>query len=115
MKLRSVIDHYFGGNQTTFREAVGVSAKTIYRWLTAGAVVNQGMICLPLRELPPLPVVAPDMRREDFEKRLARHYPELDKSSVDGIYIDTQVQKLWDGWCMAQAVFTRDALDRSAG
>lgn len=114
MKLRSVIDHYFGGNRQMFREAIGVSAKTLYRWLNNGACVNNGQICLPVRELPPLPVVPADCRRTAFEMRMNIVRPDADLSSVNGVYIDAQVQNLWEGWCMAQVEVLRTAIDRNA-
>lgn len=110
MKLNRFIDHYYGGNQRLFYEAVGVSQKTAYRWVSGGAVVFNGKICLPTRELPELPCVPPDSQREAFEKRVHRMYPNADISSVNGTYLDKRVQGMWEGWCLAQTEFTREAL-----
>ncbi|EIW6162757.1 hypothetical protein MF451_003754 [Salmonella enterica subsp. enterica serovar Saintpaul] len=112
MNLRSFIDQYFGGNVQLFREAVGVSPKTAYRWVSGGAVVAGGKICLPARDLPSLPPVPPNEQRETFEAMMRVHRPDADLSSVDGFYIDKQVQNIFAGWYMAQCAFTTEALGR---
>ncbi|EOH1034838.1 hypothetical protein ACLMYS_003811 [Salmonella enterica] len=111
MNLRNVIDHYFGGNVQLFREAVGVSPKTPYRWLNGGAVVSAGKICLPVRDLPPLPVMPPRLQRELFEEMLTQRRPTADISSVNGVYLDAQVQSMWEGWYMAQCANANEALN----
>ncbi|ENE5752149.1 hypothetical protein ABNO07_003628 [Salmonella enterica subsp. enterica serovar Bareilly] len=112
MNLRNLIDHYFGGNAQSFTEAVGVSTKTTYRWQTGGAVVANGKICLPQRDLPTLPVMPPPLKREQFEAMLTQRRPTADLSSVNGVYLDTQVQAIWEGWYMAQCAMTNEALNR---
>jgi hypothetical protein len=113
MNLRRFIDHYYGGNRQSFRAAVGVSPKTVYRWLTLGAVINEGAIYLPVRQLPDVPEIRPDYRRDDFESMLKQDDSECDLVRIGDHYVCPTTQAMWDGWCKAQAQFTTESLTTS--
>ncbi|EKK6596322.1 hypothetical protein POJ32_004214 [Salmonella enterica] len=110
MNLRRFIDHYYGGNREAFRAAVGVSAKTVYRWLNMNAVAHHGAVCFPVRDLPPVPAIAPDERREHFEAILIKGEPSANIERIGDTYISSVTQAMWTGWRLAQAKATEEAL-----
>ncbi|EAM1616380.1 hypothetical protein EU642_22355 [Salmonella enterica] len=111
MNLRRLIEHYYGGNRLTFRDAVSVSPKTVYRWLTNDAVVFHGKVYLPVRDIPELPHIAPDYRRDDFEAAIKASVRRADLSRVGEHYVCPNVQKMWQGWQLAQELGTSEALN----
>lgn len=105
MQLRTLIDHYFGGNRRAFQEAVRCSDKSVYRWLTDDAVVHQGSLYLTACR----PVTVPD-RRADFEAMMSRAHPDADLSRMDNHYVSERVEYAWTGWMLTQELPTREAL-----
>ncbi|EGD6457176.1 hypothetical protein IAJ44_004236 [Salmonella enterica] len=110
MNLRKIIDHYYGGNQQHFSEAVGVSHRTVRRWVAADAAVERGVVMLPVRELPAVPDIAPDYRRDDFEAMMKQASRRSDLTRVGEHYVCPNVQKMWQGWQLAQEFYTTEAL-----
>ncbi|EIP9221037.1 hypothetical protein LT875_002484 [Salmonella enterica] len=111
MNVRTLIDHYYGGNRRRFQEALGVSERTVSRWLADDAVVANGAICLrakAVRNVPALP--APELR-EQFEALISSRNPGIDLSRVGIAYVNEHVQYAWEGWSMAQEFHTREDLN----
>lgn len=114
MKLRTVIDHYYGGSRRNFLQDVGCSEKTAYRWLTENAVVAHGQVYLSVRKrINPPRLPAPDYR-EDFEARILRLQPEADLTRVGEQYVKDSIQFAWMGWVMAWEQMADNDLGRSA-
>ncbi|EBA6160023.1 hypothetical protein H8U31_001263 [Salmonella enterica] len=111
MNITTFISHYFGGNRQAFRDAVGVSTNTVYRWMNLGAVVAHGKICLPSQDAPAVPTIAPPDRREDFERAYQRVTRDADLSRVGEHYVCPNAQSAWQGWQLAQQLFTAEALN----
>ncbi|EDZ0839881.1 hypothetical protein GJ904_19900 [Salmonella enterica] len=111
MNVRTLIDHYYGGNRSLFQRAMGVSHRTVSRWLADDAVVANGAIHLrskPVRNVPALP--APD-ERDQFEAMMAARQPGIDLTRVGVAYVNQHVQYAWEGWSMALEHHTREDLN----
>ena len=111
MNLRALIDHYFGGNRRIFQEAIGVSERTVSRWLADGAVAANGGVYLRAKTLPEMPRLAPPELREQFEALMVQRNPGIDLTRVGQHYIDQRVAYAWEGWSLAQEYHTHIALN----
>lgn len=111
MNVRTLIDHFFGGNRRIFQEAVGVSERTVSRWLSDDATVANGAIYLRAKELQNVPNLPAPELREEFEAIMLARTPNIDLTRVGNAYVDQRVKFAWEGWMMSQEYHTRDALN----
>lgn len=108
MNLRTLIDHYFGGSRRIFQQSVGVSERTVTRWINDDAVVANGAIYLRVNTLPEVPDLPPPDNREQFEALLLESNPEADLTRVGDGYISEPVRFAWTGWMLAMDKIARD-------
>ncbi|EAB4417342.1 hypothetical protein D7B12_18090 [Salmonella enterica] len=111
MNVRNLIDHYYGGNRRIFQQALGVSERTVSRWLSDDAVIANGAVYLrskPLRNVPAIP--APELR-EQFEAIISTRQPGIDLTRIGAVYVNQRVQFAWEGWSMSQEYHAREDLN----
>ena len=111
MNLRVLIDHYFGGNRRIFQEAIGVSERTVSRWLADNAVVANGAVYLRAKALNGVPTMPAPAQQEQFEAIMVQRHPGIDLARVGSAYLNQRVQYAWEGWSLAQEHHTREALN----
>ncbi|EKK5568041.1 hypothetical protein PN823_004461 [Enterobacter hormaechei] len=102
MNLRALIDHFYGGNRRIFQEAIGVSERTVSRWLADHAIADNGGVYLQCKSLPRLPDMAGPTLRDEFEAAMRKRHPQIDLTRVGEAYIDQRVTFSWEGWKLAQ-------------
>ncbi|EPT1451879.1 hypothetical protein ACVOZ6_003467 [Escherichia coli] len=111
MNVRTLIDHYYGGNRRIFQQALGVSERTVSRWLSDDAVVANGAIYLrakAVRNVPAMP--APELR-DQFEALISARSPGIDLTRVGIAYVNQRVQYAWEGWSLSQESHAREDLN----
>ncbi|ENQ1546066.1 hypothetical protein ACEOHC_003878 [Salmonella enterica] len=111
MNVRTLIDHYFGGNRRIFQQALGVSERTVSRWLADDAVVANGAICLRAKAVRDVPDIPAPTLHEQFEALISSRNPGIDLSRVGIAYVNEHVQYAWEGWSMAQEYQAREDLN----